>query len=83
MLFLSGDGFRSSCLDQNLVYSWNHPLTNQRLRSIYLLRPMIPFLTCEDAVGEDVLYAKIHSLMKESTNHSQCVFSFTLYLYEN
>jgi hypothetical protein len=21
-----GVGFRSSCLDQNLVYSWNHPL---------------------------------------------------------
>jgi hypothetical protein len=21
-----GNGFRSSCLDQNFVYSWNHPL---------------------------------------------------------
>ena len=26
MLLLYSDGFRSSCLDQNLVYSWNHPL---------------------------------------------------------
>jgi aconitase A len=28
MLFLAacGDGFCSSCLDQNLVYSWSHPL---------------------------------------------------------
>ena len=29
MLFLAcGDGFCSSCLDQNLVFSWIHPLKN-------------------------------------------------------
>jgi hypothetical protein len=28
-----GVGFRSSCLDQNLVYSWNHPLKT-RLKDI-------------------------------------------------
>ena len=28
------DGFCSSCLDQNLVYSWNHPLYQQLYRYI-------------------------------------------------
>ena len=34
MLFC-GDGFRSSCLDQDLVYSWNHPLLIIYIKLMY------------------------------------------------
>ena len=45
-----GDGFRSSCPDQNFLYSWNHPfpqtfLTNLSKPRIYLCK--IPTLIIE------------------------------------
>ena len=36
LLAVVSHGFRSSCLDQNLVYSWNHPLpTHENLQLLW------------------------------------------------
>jgi hypothetical protein len=44
MLFLAacGDGFCSSCLDQNLVYSWNRPLRHSRVLSPIYTTQLLP-----------------------------------------
>jgi hypothetical protein len=39
-----GNGFRSSCLDQNFVYSWNHPLTRVFNTEVSFLKHFLQIL---------------------------------------
>jgi hypothetical protein len=75
-----GNGFHSSCLDQNFVYSWNHPLytsVQKKKDSPYMmqcLHVVLPDNSWKTGLWQNKFFWKLYIGEKHTKTHNTNVF---------